>query len=303
MQEISIEFLKTVLLSDFPSGSSINYHTGRFFVVGDDSTNLLVLDHAYQKMGSVHLFDHTEKRIPKADKIDLEGSTIITSEGVPHVLVIGSASRKNRRRILLIPLSASDTPSVEHTIYKTKTFVKRLESLGIEETNLEGVTVVEDHLLLANRGNHEHPENHLIRTRPNFWEDQEQVFISARPISFPTKTAGQFVGVSELCYVHELDLLLLTLSTENTSNSFDDGAIGDSFIGLLSGATAMLREECPVQLDQLINLSDVNTCFKNEKVEGICVESVAPDGLLIHLVSDNDKGESRLFKIRLHLTL
>lgn len=301
MRKISIEFLKTLLLPDFPSGSSINYYNGRFFVVGDDATNLLMLDAAYQMIGSVHLFDYTEKRISKVDKIDLEGSTVIDIEKIHHLLVIGSASRKNRRRILLIPLSAEEASPVNHKIYKTKTFVERLKSFGIRETNLEGVTVVEDHLLLANRGNQEHPENHLIITSKNFWEDQEGAFLMVRQLSLPNKTTGQFVGVSELCYIHALDLLLLTLSTENTSNGYDDGAIGDSFIGIVSGVSTRLLEEGPILLDELINLSDVNSCFKNEKVEGICVESVGSDDLLIHLVSDNDKGESRLFKIKMSL--
>ena len=46
----------------------------------------------------------------------------------------------------------------------------------------------------------------------------------------------------------------------------------------------------------MINLSDASNEFKNQKIEGICVERVSDDELLLHLISDNDNGESKLFK-------
>jgi hypothetical protein len=49
----------------------------------------------------------------------------------------------------------------------------------------------------------------------------------------------------------------------------------------------------------MISLADVDPVFKKEKIEGVCVESVSGTGITLHLISDNDAGESRLFKIKM----
>ena len=54
-------------------------------------------------------------------------------------------------------------------------------------------------------------------------------------------------------------------------------------------------------MDQLINLSEVHVDFRNEKIEGLCVEVAQENTLILHLISDNDNGESKLFKVKLKL--
>ena len=111
---------------------------------------------------------------------------------------------------------------------------------------------------------------------------------------------GNFTGVSELCYVEPEDILFLTLSSEATVNAYDDGAIGDSYIGWARNAAGKVHD-AGIALDEMINLPSANEVFKNEKIEGICVEAVNGAEIIAHLVSDNDRGESRLFRIRIIL--
>jgi hypothetical protein len=93
-----------------------------------------------------------------------------------------------------------------------------------------------------------------------------------------------------------MDLLLVTLTSEATDNSYDDGAIGNSYLGWVSSATTKLQDK-NISLDGLVDLGEIDPIFKNEKIEGICAETVTATGATLHLISDNDLGESRLFKI------
>jgi hypothetical protein len=299
---VKIKLIKSLHLPGFPSGSSINFYHDRFYIIGDDSTNILVLNKQYEHLNSIHLFDHPEKRIPKVDKVDLEGSTVIKSDGVDSLLIVGSASRKNRKRIIKVPLTnPGEAPNeLEHSVIKTKDFVKRIKNQGIEEVNIEGVTIAGTRLLLANRGNRTNEQNHLFLTTDNFWEHQHTADLQIIKLDLPTQQSGN-PGLSEICYLGDLDILLLTLTSENTTNAYDDGEIGDSYLGLIDHASSRLKEG-HLMIDVLLNLTEADPKFKAQKIEGVCVEATDKDSIVLHLVSDNDLGESTLFKVQLHVT-
>jgi hypothetical protein len=90
------------------------------------------------------------------------------------------------------------------------------------------------------------------------------------------------------------------MSSEATNNAYDDGVIGDSYIGWVNGINQKLQQP-DIMLDGLINLSEVSAAFKGEKIEGLCIESANGDELILHLIADNDQGESRLFNVRLEI--
>jgi hypothetical protein len=299
---VKIKLVKSLHLPGFPSGSSINFHHDNFYIIGDDSTNILVLNNQYEHLNSIHLFDHAEKRIPKVDKVDLEGSTVIMSDGVDTLLIVGSASRKNRKRIIKVPLThPAETPNaLEHSIMKTKDFVKRIKTQGIEEVNIEGVTIVGSNLLLANRGNRTNQQNHFFLTTNNFWEHQDTADLQIIKLDVPPQQSGN-LGLSEICYLSGHDILFLTMTSENTSNAYDDGEIGDSYLGFINHASTKLKEG-HLTIDVLLNLTEADPDFKGQKIEGVCVETADEDLMVLHLVSDNDLGESTLFKIELHIT-
>jgi hypothetical protein len=292
-----LHLVKSLLISDFPSGSSINYYEGKFYLIGDDSRNVLVMNSDYEGLGSIHLFDHAEQRIAKQEKVDLEGSAVVRLDNRDNLLIVGSGSRKNRKRIILIPLTQAglELDGMQHAIYKTKDFLKRIEAAGLPEINLEGVTLVHNELVLGNRGNRSTQDNHLIVTNPNFWENQDSAGLAIKRLILPANHAKDVLGVSELCYIRENDTLLISFTSEATDNSFDDGEIGDSYIAWISHASAQLLKN-EIVLDTLVNLSTVDEAFKRQKVEGMCYQRAGAD-FTLHLVSDNDNGESRLFQV------
>jgi hypothetical protein len=292
--KFKLELLKSLLLPDFPSGSSINFHAGKFYIIGDDACNILILDERYQQVDALHLFDHPERRIPKPKKPDFETSAVMRIEGQDHLLVLGSASLEKRARLILVPL---DQTGNGFKTFQYEEFAARLKSMGIAEINIEGCSLVGNHLVLSNRGNETHPINHLITTTRNFWQFQSEAFISVSEASLPASGTG-FLGISELCYVESSDLLLLACTSELTGNAYDDGMIGDSYIGWVAGISRHINTP-QFKLDGMINLVDWSEEFKGEKIEGICVESVERDGITAHLISDNDQGQSKLFKIKI----
>lgn len=275
----------------------MNYYDEKFYLIGDDATHILILDKEYHKVDVFQLFTHTEKRIPKSIKADFEASTCIRIRELDHLLVLGSASREERKRITLISFPDIHSSDYRFKEYSIRSLVNRLMSLGIDQINFEGLTGIEQQLVLTNRGNLSFPKNHLIVTSNSFWEDQDDSSISILQLSVPTHVDG-FIGVSEVCYHKPTNILFLTLSSEGTANTYEDGAIGDSYIGWIHGITQKMAAT-EIELNGLLNLSDVSTEFAGEKIEGLCVESEMNGQYILHLVSDNDQGESKLFKVRL----
>lgn len=287
------------MLNNFPSGSAINYYNGKLYLIGDDANNMLILDNDYREMDVIQLFDHSEKRIPKAQKADFETAVFVHVNDQIHLLALGSASRKERETGMLIPLPISDAMLPAPQTFWNTEFINRVKTKGITAVNIEGAALIGDQLILSNRGNNTNQENHLIITESDFWNRQNETVISVVRVVMPLNTEG-FPGVSELCYIASKDMLLFTLSSEATDNAYDDGVIGDSYIGWVNDIHQKLQQP-DIILDGLINLSEVNQSFKGEKIEGVCIASVNGNELVLHLVADNDQGESRLFNITLEI--
>jgi hypothetical protein len=329
-----ITLLHTLLLPDFPSASAVEYFDGRLYLIGDDATCILVLDKDYHVITSIPIADAPGKRIAKAEKPDFEASALITLQGQHYLLASGSLATEKRRQLLLLPLqaggegsgtaTASSIPAMNGPMSTTQplndpasaalsspvtanlqrinyppAFISQLLATGIHELNIEGATVIGNTLVLSNRGNDAYPVNQLILIANGFWEQEQLPPFSVLPLTLLTPT-DVFAGVSELCYVAEKDLLLCTLSSEATTNAYDDGAIGDSYIGWIADISQKLTHPS-LAIEGWLNLATADPVFKTEKIEGICVERITEDSLVLHLVSDNDGGESRLFKVGLNL--
>lgn len=287
-----ITLLKTLLLSHYPSGSSINYYDDHLYVIGDDANQLLVLDSNYNEVNTVTLFHYEGKRIPKARKPDLETAVILNTGRQKKLLALGSAATKERETAVLLPLSSQDSKPV-YISYAP--FIKRLQQ--IPEINIEGAAVAGSHFILANRGNDSYPVNQLVITTTDFLEQQEEAPISVSKLVIPFDLPA-FAGVSELCYVEQEDILLVLLSSEATTNAYDDGVIGDSYLGWVMHISQKLNG-ADIQLAGIVNLSDIDPVFKGEKMEGVCVSAVKGNEWYLHLVADNDQGASRLFYVKM----
>ena len=289
----ALSFIRTIKLSDYPSGSAITFHNGRFYVTGDDATTVQVLDKNLDTDSFIPISVYPEKRIPKPLKPDYEASAMMTVDGKSTLAILGSASTPARKKLLLIPL---DRPQPLPVLFQTDVFIEKLKAAGIREVNLEGMTIIGDRVVIANRGHLAYPENHLILTSPGFWLHQDTATISICRPEVSGWVTG-FTGLSDIAYLPDRDILFFSFSTEDTTNTYDDGAIGLSYIAWMAHPAEKLSQ-ASCKPDGMMTLKDVSPFFSGQKIEGLCANTGPGDAITLHLVADNDTGDTGLFELR-----
>ncbi|OSZ80083.1 hypothetical protein CAP36_02125 [Chitinophagaceae bacterium IBVUCB2] len=281
MQEIK-------LLADYPSASGIEYSNKQYYIIGDDANNLLILDSNLNSIDSLSLYSFAEKRISKKIKADLE-AILFTRKN--KLLLIGSGSLSPYRNIawLIDPLTKQkDTTRLD-------TFYQRLQLYGIKEINIEGACSIPGSIIISNRGSKGFPKNHLVFTSNSFWEKQELSPVTSIMIGTNTDSTV-FNGVSGMAYASKSDQLILTVSTEDTRNNIDDGAIGKSYLWLIKSISSKKNWKA-INPNRVIDLEKIDPRFKGQKIESVCITKETKNFLYLTLVADNDNGSSTLFKV------
>jgi len=281
--------LKEVIkLDHYPSASGIEYVNNRFYIIGDDANNLMVLDSNLVPTDSIRFYSFTEKRIPKAVKPDLEAITLTKDR---KLLIVGSGSSSPNRDMawLLDPLTGKKDS------IRLDTFYQRLKVNGIEEMNIEGITSIPGYIVLTNRGSKGYPKNQLIFARDRFWTDQSNTPVTV-VLAGTNTDSSLFNGISGLAYSQKSDRLIQTVSTEDTRNSMDDGAIGKSYLWIVENISSK-RNWKAINPDQVIDLEATDPRFKGQKIESVCITKETRNFLHLVLAADNDDGSSSLFKL------
>ena len=272
---------------DYPSASAIEYFDEKLYVVGDDATNLLVLDTSLNIIDSIPLLSYPGKRIPKDTKPDLEASAL----NADNLFLFGSGSLSPYRNFAWrhnLKTKDNDSINLEPLFLKVK-------DLGIEQINIEGACFVSGKLILVNRGNKGYPHNHFIITDEKSWTSDSSFQISIANFEDQKDTAS-FKGISGLCYAKESDQLIMTVSTEDTRNSYEDGTIGKSYLWIINNISNKLDSKT-LSPDKIIDLEKTDSHFKNQKIESATVISETNGLIKLVLVADNDDGSSTIFKM------
>lgn len=283
-------------LTSFPSGSGIEFHDEKVFLVGDDAKEVLVMNKSWKELERIPLFESTDDRIPKKIKSDLEATTVVVVNSIPRLLVLGSGSKEeHRNKAILFNLDDYIKEEFDMTV-----FYDRIKAAGITDLNIESAaTLAEGHIILGNRGNKKNPDNHLIITKNTFWKHQVDAELEILPIKFPGKENKlKGAGISGLTYSAINDWLIFTASTELTDNPVDDGPIGDSYLGIIENASRKIGRK-DMKVNEFINLREAEKSLKGYKIESVCMQSEKSGRLKLQLVADNDDGVSCLFKVRL----
>lgn len=276
------------LIPSYPSASGIEKLNNKYYIIGDDAKNLLILDSSLNAFDSISLFPFSEQRIPKTIKADLE-SISLTKDNKLFLLGSGSLSPYRNTGWLIDPVKK------EKQLIHLDTFYKRLELKGIKELNIEGYCTIPGGMILANRGNRNYPKNKLILTTDNFWENQRDAPISTIAIG-TNNDSTKFNGLSGMCYSNKSDQLILTVSTEDTRNNVDDGTIGKSYLWIVKKLSSKKRWAA-INPDELIDLESLDHQFKGQKIESVCIAKETSGFLHLILVADNDNGTSTIFKV------
>ncbi len=272
----------------YPSASGIETDGSGFWAAGDNVNYLLKLDSNFSPVDSLLLYSVAEKNIPKPVKPDFESITRLWNN---KLLVLGSGSLSpSRNKGWLIDTESSTKDSI-----LLDSFYARLQAMGIHEINIEGATAIPGGILLANRGNKSYPKNHLLLAAPRFWEDMQSSPLHIALIGTNTDST-LFSGVSGLAYAQKSDWLVATVSTEDTKSSFEDGAIGKSYIWLIKDISAK-KNWAAINPDMIIDLEKTDPRFKGHKIESVCIIEETDKSLRLALAADNDDGSSAFFRL------
>lgn len=279
---------KLVVIEHYASGSALAYKQGKAYLMGDDMNYMIIMNNSLQVIDSILLEDSIKYKIAKDIKPDIEAATFTSPDSL---LLLGSGSKKPFRNTAFVV----NINSKQKTAFNLDTFYQRLENEGIE-INIEGAAAFDDKILLSNRGNNAHPTNHLVITSAAFYKDQKNAAIKVVEIKNPSI---EFSGVSGLEYSSEFDRLLLTVSTEDTYSTHEDGAIGKSYLWIINNISAKLNGR--IKAEKIIDLATLDKRFIGQKIESVCIVSESINEMELMLVADNDNGNSTVFKLRLSL--
>ncbi|GGY72047.1 hypothetical protein GCM10011613_16230 [Cellvibrio zantedeschiae] len=254
------------------------------YVVADDELHLGKFSLANNDVGELfRCFDGElpmDKEERKAAKPDIEVLTLIPAFNTsPHALLaLGSGSKKNRHRGAIIPLDHSGNILGPANIIELSNFYEFLKK-EIGKLNIEGAAIVQDDILLFQRGNKKNELNASIRLKlEDFYraiqEPNYEPCIRITPYDL-----GEIDQVP-LCFTDATSLpsgdIIFTASAENTSDSYLDGACMGSAVGVI---------------DPKGKLSLLEPVNKKVKLEGI---EATTNGSAIELLLVSDADDATL---------
>ena len=91
-------------------------------------------------------------------------------------------------------------------------------------------------------------------------------------------------------------MLLFTASTENKDSESEEDKIGESYFGIIENAYRKLYRK-KVKINEWLMLSEADERFFKQKIESVCIQTEKRGKFKLHLVADNDRGGSFLFKV------
>lgn len=285
-----IELLQQKHLQNFSSASAVEAYQNRLYIFGDDAPYLLQTDDDFNITDTVYFFNSRAVRIDKSIKHDIEAAAIKNINGENVLLGFGSLSTGNRQQLFQCSFG-----NIRQ--YQSSSLQSLYEAMNQKEnTNIEGAAFIADHLILANRANLSNKTNEFFIIGTDFAFGKFSVTNKIK-IVLPNKNAA---GISGLAYLPDEDILLFSASEEETTSTYADGAIGNSYIGLMDNISKKLSQNT-LAPDTFIDLAAADKRFLNQKIEGITVISNNNNSLVLCLTADNDNGTSMLFKVRLFL--
>lgn len=283
MKDVKPTYESSRMLNNYPSGSTVCYYGGKYVIMGDDAAEVLVLDNDMQELERIEVFPKgKETRLPKDSKADVESSALIDHNGKPAVLFLGSGSHSpHRDSAFILDYEIKQVKRIDFSLFFDEL---RLE---VKDLNIEAAVMLDSNLLLGLRGNTSYPDNYIAMAG-----------FSGLTFKFKRKILIQSsltnAGISGMEYDKQEDILFITFSSEDTSNSYDDGQIGESYLAFITNAKQALNEEKLVIKDA-VALSGLSPEFADQKIESV---SLTSDPRRILLVADDDKGNTKIFTLR-----
>lgn len=285
-----LEITHTSELNGVASASGLAMYGGKYFVIGDDSPFMFLVDSQFNVKKKWQFFpaDTSILRIPGNVKPDFEA---LENQGDSILLIFGSGS-KSPQRDVLVRINPEDPNNVE--TYSMTSFYQHLRNqkeLEGKELNIEGVTIRKNKMYLFNRIPSLIFEMDYSAFLEHILDGSTLPSIETHTYKLPSVN-GVRAGFSGATSVSYIPYLIFTASVESNDNSTSDGAILGSFAGAIK-----LKDD---RLSSSIRTIQLNTGSKPVKVESIGVETIHSDRhLTVILVTDSDGKESMIYRCKM----
>jgi hypothetical protein len=288
-----------------PSGSGMGWHDGRYFVVGDDSPYLFVLDRKFAIRDRFLLKTYPvgpSGRIAKDLKPDYEAMATAHWNGTVWSLILGSGSEVARQVGYLVSIDGRFTSKARNMGALYRDFAALAGFKADELVNIEALAIANDTAYLFNRGN---AGRNLIFRVPlkelmSYMSGATGKIadIHLHEVLLPSLKGVQ-AGLSGADFWPEIDSLVYSASVEQTDNARDDGAVLGSYLGLI--ALSMLKDGAMLDLTRSAQLITKASTPVATKVESIVLTHTDHGSATGAFLSDNDDGSSGFFELKLTL--
>ena len=283
---MKIKLLEHKHIPGFDGGSSIEFHDDNIYLTDIYSHEILVLSTKWKEIERLPLFATGSTASPDAHR-DLQASTVVEINKIPRLLALATDGAENRQHKAAL-INLDDRTREDYTVDR---FDERLKTSGLQETNITAAAVVLGRLVLANRGSNIDPQNNFVVTDIDVWKEQDTEEISLLPIKYPDD-APDGILLTGMCYSPENDWLLLTFTSGVTG---EDAA---SYVALVENASRKVARK-QVKINEIMALPMVSKNFNGAAIKAIGLQSDKNGKVKVYLVSDDKRGGTHLYRIRI----
>lgn len=272
----------------------------RLYVVADDELHLGVLpvpaDAQGPETSPVQLIALLAGQLPNSKparkdlKPDFETLALLPAHAgfrYGALLALGSGSRPNRERAVLLALDETGAPNGRAAELDLETLYEPLHK-QLAQLNIEGLWVAEGQLNMLQRGNRQHPASQLLAYE---WDAMAEWLVGRQPqppkLKSRTKIAlGKADGIPlSLTDGAALPggLWAFSAVAENTRESAHDGPCTGSVVGVANLKGQVL---CQYALQDAVKVEGISVRVKGEQVQALLVTDaddphIASDLLLV----------------------
>lgn len=295
-RNMNVKLLERKELKGVPSASGIEKLEDHYWVVGDNSPWLFVLDSSYEITNKVLIHDTSALHsgiLDKSRKHDSEAMISFEENGINYLLLIGSGSKETRKKAKLINTKNGELLK-EYDLAPFYEMIKEQAKLNEDDLNIEAAALLNGRLYLFNRG-----ENRMISLKLtkflDFLEERiEEIKVKYITVDLP-KLDGIQSGFSGAVADEKYDRIIFTASVENTADWVDDGAVLGSYIGVIN-VKDIHHHYVPDSF-----LLEEEGDIMEIKVESIALKKSTTKSINCVLVTDSDGGVSEVLTMELDL--
>lgn len=265
--------------SHFSAASGLVQIGDYLYVVADDENHLGVFPQDGDEKGFLFpVFTGdlpliTEER--KAEKPDLEVLTLIPpSKKYPYgaLLALGSGSKKTRERGVIIRIDDQGNLDGVEAIDLSDLYDQLKEEIG--KINIEGAVIVDEDIILFQRGNKKNNINATLRMPlTQFYKSvlSEKKSKHKPDITITHYELGDIGGVP-LCFTDATALpngvIVFSAAAENTADAYLDGACMGSIIGIINNDGTLHSTKT---IDKVVKAEGIEAQIVNTKVHLLLV--------------------------------